>query len=196
MDPRVTEFQCIMPMDNIPSVLRHGILSYEQAGKLAHRSVAMQEVQDRRDLKQVPGGLKLHQYANLYFHARNPMLFKRKDEASSLCVLRVSVRVCDVAGVVFADRNASSDYVRFLHPAQWKFLDFDAIYAMDWRHPNDPVAYYRHRSLKCAEVLVPHAVDRNMLIGAYTVDRAAAERLASLGFSLPVTVDSVLFFRQ
>jgi hypothetical protein len=25
MDPRVTEFQCIMPMANVPSVLRHGI---------------------------------------------------------------------------------------------------------------------------------------------------------------------------
>ncbi len=195
MDPRVTEFQCIMPMDNIPSVLKHGILSHERAAKLAHRSVAMQEVQDRRDIKQVPGGLKLHQYANLYFHARNPMLFKRKDEAESLCVLRVSTKVCEVQGVVLADCNASSDYVRFLHPSQWKFLDFDAIYAMDWRHQGDQIAYYRHRSLKCAEVLVPHSVETSMLVGAYAVGKAAATRLADLGFGLPVVVDSVLFFR-
>lgn len=177
MDPRVTEFQCIMPLDNIPSVLKYGILSYERATKLPHRSVAMQEVQDRRDIKQVPGGLKLHQDANLYFHARNPMLYKRKDEA------------------VFADSNASSDYVRFLHPSQWKFLDFDAIYAMDWRHPGDPIAYYRHRSQKCAEVLVPHCIETGMLVGAYTVNKAAATRLASMAFGLPVAVDSVLFFR-
>ena len=196
MDPRVTEFQCILPMDNIPSVLKHGIWSYERAAKLAHRSVAMQEIQDRRDIKQVPGGLKLHQYANLYFHARNPRLYKRKDEAESLCVLRVSTKVCDLKGVVFADRNAASDYVRFFHPSQWKFLDFDAIYALDWRHQDDPIAYYRHRSLKCAEVLVPHSIEPGMLIGAYTVDKAAATRLASGGFSLPVAIDSVLFFRQ
>lgn len=74
MDARVTEFHCIMPIGNVPSVLEHGILSYELAAKLAHHSVAMPEVQDLRDKKQVPGGLKLHQYANLYFHARNPML--------------------------------------------------------------------------------------------------------------------------
>ena len=195
MDPRVTEFQCILPMDNIPSVLKHGILSYERAARLAHRSVAMPEIQDRRDHKQVPGGLKLHQYANLYFHARNPMLFKRKDEASSLCVLRVSTEVCNIQGVILADSNASSDYVRFLHPSQWKLLDFDAIYAMDWRHPNDPIAYYRHRSRKCAEVLVPHQIEPGLLIGAYVVDHAAATRLAGLGFRLPVAVDSVLFFR-
>lgn len=195
MDPHVIEFQCILPMDNIPSVLKHGILSYERASKLAHRSVAMPEIQDRRDHKQVPGGLKLHQYANLYFHARNPMLFKRKDEAASLCVLRVSTAVCSIQGVVLADSNASSDYVRFLHPSQWNLLDFDAIYAMDWRHPGDPIAYYRHRSQKCAEVLVPHNIEPRFLVGAYVVDNAAASRLASLGFRLPVAVDSVLFFR-
>ena len=40
MDPRVTEFQCIMPMENIPSVLAHGILSHEQASKMAHATVS------------------------------------------------------------------------------------------------------------------------------------------------------------
>ena len=58
MDLRVTELHCIMPMDNIASVLAHGILSYERASKLKHHSVAMQPVQDRRDQKVVPGGLK------------------------------------------------------------------------------------------------------------------------------------------
>lgn len=103
--------------------------------------------------------------------------------------------VCNIRGVILADGNASSDYVRFLHPSQWQLLDFDDIYAMDWRHPGDPIAYYRHRSRKCAEVLVPHCVEPRLLVGAYVVDRAAATRLADLGFRLPVALDSVLFFR-
>ena len=69
MDPRVTEFQCIMPMENIPSVLKHGILSFERSSKVEHHSVALEEAQEKRDAKNVPGGLLLHQYANLYFHA-------------------------------------------------------------------------------------------------------------------------------
>jgi len=170
MDTRVTEFHCIMPIGNVPSVMEHGILSYERAAKLQHHSVAMRAIQDRRDQKQVPGGLRLHQYANLYFHARNPMLYKRQDEVRELCVLRVSTRVCEVQGAVLTDCNASSDYVRFLHPSQWKLLDFDDIYSMDWRHPGDPAAYYRHRSRKCAEVLVPHHVQAQFLTGAYVVD--------------------------
>ena len=195
MDPRVTEFHCIMPITNIGSVMKHGILSYERAAKIVHRSVALQPVQDRRDQKQVPGGLKLHQYANLYFHARNPMLFKRKDDAANLCILRVSTQVLALDGAVISDQNAASDYVRFLHPKQWRLLDFDDIYAMDWRHPNDQIAYWRHRARKCAEVLLPQRVDCQFLDGAYVVDQTASNRLTESGFNLPVTVSPVLFFR-
>ena len=195
MDPRVTEFQCIMPLENIPSVLVHGILSNERAEKLPHRSVAMAEVQDKRDIKQVPGGLRLHQYANLYFHARNPMMFKRKDEASNLCVLRVALTVSNLDGVVFADRNAAGgdSWVRFLHPRQWVLLDFDRIYARDWRDA-DRFAYYDKKRKKCAEVLVPHRVDPQFLAGAYVMDTAVAARLGALGFQLSISVDSDLFF--
>lgn len=195
MDSRVTELHCIMPTANIGSVMEHGILSYERAAKLPHRSVALQPVQDKRDQKQVPGGLKLHQYTNLYFHARNPMMFKRKEEAPSLCVLRISKRVMHLKGTVITDQNAASNYVRFLHPSQWQMLDFDDIYAMDWAHHDDQIAYWRHKARKCAEILVPQRVEPAYLIGAYVVDAAAETRLSGHGFGLPVTVNPVLFFR-
>lgn len=193
MHQRVKELHCIMPMTNIPSVLAHGILSHEHTAQLPHQSVAMEVIQERRDTKHVPGGLKLHQYANLYFHARNPMMFKRKDQAGELCVLRVSTTVCDMPGVVFADCNASSDYVRFLSPAQWILLDFDDIYALDWRHP-DPATYFRQKSRKCAEVLVPNQVEPRFLTGAWVVSQAAATKLRAIGFPLPIEVDPQLFF--
>ena len=196
MDPRVTELHCIMPIANIGSVMTHGILSYERAAKLAHHSVALQPVQERRDQKQVPGGLKLHQYANLYFHARNPMLYKRLAEAKELCVLRVSTEVLTLQGVVITDQNAASNYVRFLAPTQWQQLQWDDIFAMDWNHPEDQIAGWRHKSRECAEVLVPHAVEPQFLSGAYVIDDAASARLRAAGFHLQVVVDPVLFFRQ
>ncbi len=194
VDPRVTELHCIMPIGNLVSVMQRGILSHEHAAKLKHHSVALQPVQDRRDKKLVPGGLKLHQYANLYFHARNPMMFKRRDQASDLCILRVSTMVLSLPGTVISDQNAASDYVRFLHPRQWQALDFDAIYAMDWRHPNDPVAYYRHSSQKCAEVLVPERVEARYVSGACVVDQATKRRVEAFGLSVPLTLNPVLFF--
>lgn len=195
MDPRVTEFHCIMPMANIPSVMRYGVLSYDRAARLKHHSIALQPVQERRDEKQVPSGLKLHQYANLYFHARNPMMYRRLNEADSLCVLRIRKDVLRVDGVVVTDRNAASDYVRFLAPRQWRALPFDEIFAIDWRHPDDRIAYLRHRSQKCAEILVPHKVDPSYIAGAYVVDAEAGKRLKNRGFASGVSVNRVLFFR-
>ena len=76
------------------------------------------------------------------------MMFKRKGQALELCVLQVSTLVMPLPGTVISDQNAASDYVRFLHPRQWQLLDFDAIYAMDWRHPTDQIAQWRHSSQK------------------------------------------------
>ncbi|WP_111267658.1 DUF4433 domain-containing protein [Marilutibacter maris] len=196
MDPRVTELHCIMPMGNISSVLVNGILSYERANTLPHESIAMAPVQERRDQKQVPGGLRLHQYANLYFHARNPMLYKRLGEAPTLAVLRVSTDVLRVRDVVITDCNAASDYARYLAPGQWQLLDFDDIYATDWRHPGNASRYYQHRSRKCAEVLVPHLVDSRFLRGAYVIDVQAEHRLRKVGFNLPIAVNPSFFFAK
>jgi len=90
---------------------------------------------------------------------------------------------------------ASTKYVRFLHPSQWSWLDFDAIYAPDWRHPDNPPAYYRHSAQKCAEALIPGVVPPNYLTGAYVVDEAARNTLQQTGFNLPIAVEPVLFFR-
>ncbi|MEJ7747366.1 MAG: DUF4433 domain-containing protein [Luteimonas sp.] len=193
MDIRVTELQCIMPIGNIPSVLTQGILSHEIAATLKHRSVAMPSMQDRRDIKIVPGGLRLHQYANLYFHARNPMLSVRRHE--EVCVLRVARQVLQIQGTVITDQNAASNYVRFYAPAQANLLDFDDIYARDWRHPGDQIREWQHKSSKCAEVLVPRCVQPDMLLGAYVVDDAALNSLRQTGFVLPIDVDADFFFR-
>jgi hypothetical protein len=196
MDPRVTELHCIMPMANVTSVMEHGILSHERAGKLKHHSIALQPIQDRRDKTQVPGGLKLHQYANLYFHARNPMMYKRLSEADSICVLRVTTKVLKIEGTVITDQNAAaSEYVRFLGPHQWRELSFDDIFSKDWRHPGDAIAYYRHKARMCAEVLVPNRVEPKFIDGIYVVDSAAAKRLAALGCEADISVNRVLFFR-
>lgn len=194
MDPRVTRLHCIMPIVNVPSVLDLGILSYDAAARLRHASVAMQPVQDRRDQKRVPQGLRLHQYANLYFHARNPMLYKRRAEASSLCILAVSLDALQIPNTVITDSNAASDYARFLHPDQWGLINFDDVLAESWNHPDDPRRHFQHKSRKCAEVLVPRRVPPEMVIGAYVVDAPARAGLRGVAPHLPSATDPVLFF--
>ena len=184
-----------MPIENIPFVMQYGILSHECAKKIRHSSVAMTEIQKKRDKIQVPGGLRLHQYANLYFDARNPMMFKRKEKATTLCILKVSVDVLDLADTVITDQNASSGYVRFLSPKNIELLNFDRIYAENWRHA-DQIQYFQNKSAKCAEVLVPHCVEPKLLLGAYVVNNESKNKLKETGFTLPITIAPDLFFHE
>jgi hypothetical protein len=195
MPDRVTELHNIMPIADIPSVLAHGILCHRDAARLAHDDVSMPVIQERRAKVQVPGGLRLHRYANLYFHARNPMLYARQDQVESLCILRISVGVFKIEGTVLTDQNASGKYVRFYAPSALSQLPLTQIYAEDWRHADDQIAEWRHRSQKCAEVLVPHKVTTNYIRGAYVVNAAAKTRLDALGFPRPIDSNSFLFFR-
>ena len=123
------------------------------------------------------------------------MMYKRRARADSLCVLRIERGIAALPGVVLSDQNAASDYVRFLAVSQDHLLNYDDIYAMDWRHPNDQIAQWRHSSRKCAECLVPQRVEPRWLTGAYVVDQRASRRLVEAGFTLPLAIDSDLFFR-
>jgi hypothetical protein len=190
----LTEFQNISLIDNIPSILKVGILSHVEAAKVPHMSVALQPVQDKRDLKRVPGGLALHEYANVYFHARNPMMSLRRNEAHRLCVLRVSAEILNIPGAVVTDQNAVSKYVRFSTPDIVKYMDLNYVFARNWKHPGERIEEWRHSSAKCAEVLIPQRVPPDFILGAYVVDDAAKRRLDGLGFTLPIQIDSDIFF--
>ena len=76
----LSEVHYITPIANLPSILAHGLLPHKSVQSMPHVSVAMAEIQARRRHVRVPGGRPLHEYVNLYFHARNPMMFKRRGE--------------------------------------------------------------------------------------------------------------------
>ncbi|MGB9616904.1 MAG: DarT ssDNA thymidine ADP-ribosyltransferase family protein, partial [Desulfomonilaceae bacterium] len=78
------ELHYITPIANVPSILCMGILSYNQAKREKHQSVAMDDIQDRRARVVVPRGRKLHEYVNLYICARNPMMYKRRGQYRDL----------------------------------------------------------------------------------------------------------------
>ncbi len=190
----VKELHYIAPIQNIPSILQHGLLSHNRAQKLPHQSVAMSEIQKRRESVKIPGGLPLHDYVNLYFHARNPMLYYLKAQHAQLCVLQISPDVLDLPDVVITDGNASSDYTLFLpSPGGLSFLSASGVFAERWTDP-DPIVYLKKKRIKCAEVLVPHKIEVEYIIGAYVSCQASATALHTAGFTKPITVDPHLFF--
>ncbi len=190
----LAEFQNITPIANIASILKHGILSHVQASKLPHSSVALQDVQDKRDVKRIPGGLALHEYANVYFHARNPMMSRRRTEANQLCVLRVSTEILKIPGAVITDQNAVSQYVRFSAPDRLHFMNLDYVFARNWKYPDDQIQEWRHSSAKCAEALIPRAIPPQYLLGAYVLNASSQSQVHAHGFQLPINLDPDIFF--
>lgn len=164
----VKELHFITPLANVPSIVAHGIVSNERAVLIDGAvSIAMQEIQDRRDGVRVPGGLPLHQYANLYFNARNPMMYKRKSMHTQLGVVSVSASVLELPDVVVSDGNGSSDYTRFGSAAEGlRNVSSERTFTRDWTHP-DTYEYYRRKRAVCAEVLVPGSVRPRFIRGIY-----------------------------
>lgn len=188
------ELHYITPIATVPSICELGILSHRRAESVPHKSVAMIELQEVRAVKVVPGGRPLHEYANLYFTARNAMLRKRQDRHAELCILQVSPDVLDLRGVVVSDRNAACAYPRFSPaPEGLSIVDRALTFAESWLDPN-AVEQAKRKAAKCAEVLVPDRVAPKYLIGAYVSCQASLARFSALGVNLPATVNPHLFF--
>lgn len=192
----MAELQYITPIANVSSILDRGILSHRRAQPITHQSIADPKVQDRRSKVRVPGGRPLHEYVNLYISARNPMMFRRRDQNTTLCVLRVNTGVLDLPGVVVTDRNAASDYRRFAPaPIGLAIVDRDLVFAEFWTHPDDQIKQWRHASIKCAEILVPDSVAPEMILGAWVSGEVGQNALAAAAPGLKVAVDRHLFMQ-
>jgi hypothetical protein len=191
----LSELHHITPIANLPSILGHGILCHRRASQVAHESVAMQEIQNRRAQRRVPSGRWLHEYVNLYFNARNPMLYLRRDRHASICVLRIAPSVLDLPGAVIADGHASSNHVRFgPAPAGLERINRELIFAERWTH-EDPIEQLRHKTAMCSEVLIPDRVAPSLILGAYVSCLESFDLVRSFAPGLPVTLNPRLFFR-
>ena len=196
----IQELFYITPIENLESILRHGILSHNRSKKLKVKSVADPDIQARREKVIVPGTKKkLHDFANLYFNPRNPMLFKRKTLHAELCILRVSSNILDEKGVIITDGNASSNRTLFQEP-RWGFASLDAnlIYAKYW-NDEDPILKDKKTWAICAEVLVPDVVDIKYINGIYVSCVESQQKVLQIIGSHPlpnkVLINAVLFFR-
>lgn len=196
MPSRVKEFHSIMPIENIPSVLMHGILSHNLCKKyeIPHKDISLAGIQAKRDGKKVPKVWELHDYANLYFCARNPMMYRRMAEAENLCVLQLDCSISKQNGVVYTDQNVASNYARFLTITEVTTqINFDWVFADNW-NDSDLITKWQKSSAKCAEILVPYQVNPEYIKGAYVVNEKAKANLIKEGFLLPIVVESNMFF--
>lgn len=184
----------ITPIENIPSILKHGILCHNLARKLKPASIAMERVQERRKNRAIPNGGNLHDYANLYINARNPMMYLRRGCHRQICVLAIDKGVLDEQGVVVSDMNAAREIALFSPPDEGlEKLKVEEVFAERWTH-SDPIVQSRHKGIMCAEVLVPNCIHPKFILGAYVSCEESQTGLKSSCPSLKIKLEPHLFF--
>lgn len=188
-------FYNIMPLENIPSVIENGILSFYNVKQYQHTSIALEGVQERREKVRIPNGGKLHSYANVYFCYNNPMMYKRKDIAEDLCILAVNTSIINIDGCIISDQNASTDLVKFYTPEEGiNNINFDLIFAQYW-NVGDYYEQCLRKAIKCAEVLVPDCIPYEYIVSACVLNSEAKKKMLSYGFDKNITIKASPFFR-
>jgi putative nucleotidyltransferase with HDIG domain len=146
-------------IDNLPSVLEHGLLSCteQRARGIAHLSVAEQGIQQRRAVMQVtcgPGGV-VHDYVPFYFCRRSSMLMAvvqaKNVDQQMLVYFSVPIELVERNNVVFTSAAANTiPPPTFLSdPDHLVNLDWEAIDSLKWS-----VSPEAKKQARMAEMLV------------------------------------------
>ena len=193
----VQELFYITLICNVGSILKQGILCHNLARRIKHVTIASKDVQIRRSNRIIQGGGRLHDYANLYFNARNPMMYtdEIKNNHQNLCVLSIHPNVMEKAGVAIADGNAACDFTSFYpYPDGLSKLNFERIYTEIW-NDSDRIKKDENTRLIMAEVLVPERIDPSYILKAYVSCNEAKFKLMDQNFELPVVIKADMFFQ-
>lgn len=200
----ISELHYLASLNNVASILRLGILSHRLVRDELHTDISDPTMQNLRQNKPVAYAGQdrprlLHSYANLFVHGRNSMLKAvcHRYGHPAIAVLQVSTDVLDLPGVVIADQNAASSYARFYSsPDGLRQLSEDYVLARSWGDPEvDRIDYWRRKSQRSAEVLVPDRVDPGCIQGVYVSCQEASDGCATLGLPIAPTIDADLFFQ-
>jgi len=189
----------IVRIDNLPSILERGILSYNECGRagIQHTSFADNDVQARHDRKLIPNtGRYLHDYAPTYLNPRNATLYCRKQQAyfKDLCILVIDGnQLLTLDGTVLSDRNAAADFAAYLAPSEITKLNFNRIYASSWNH-GDILEKERHKTEMQAEILVPDRISPHLILGVLVQSEDEIMQIKAMGIGLEAVVNKGKFF--
>lgn len=190
-------FYYIAPIDNVRSILKNGILSYNQAKNLSHVSLAMKDVQQRRSNKMIIPGLGVHDCVNLYLNPRNTTLYKLmvNDKLDEIAILVVSTDVLNSGKrAFFSTGNAASKDVKFFEESKALYnLQWDIIMGDSWQSDDTEEMRVR-RSIMCAELLISEKVAPEYIRKILVPRHSSRIKLQKLQVQLPIEIDMYTFF--
>ncbi len=155
-------------IDNVPSILEHGILCYNKIRFIEHKNISDFHVQRWRDRRPVEGYRTIHDYVPLYFATHTPMQYvitHHKDSSyyiNDVFLAFIEVdpfKVFQIPGVVFTDGNSACRETQF-------FKNINDLEQIDWNIIKKKKCISReYKRKKSAEVLIPDSVSVDYFLG-------------------------------
>jgi len=195
--PEIDCLYYITHIDNLPSILKHGIQSHNAIEKsgIDFKAVYDPEIMVRRKSKSTPNGRTLWDFANVYFQPRNPMLYRVINEIKrdEIAVLGLQPSVLRIPGIYITDGNAANDPTSFYTPnvglkiilRMWDTID------NEWWNSADG-----SKRKIMAECLIPQSIPptyiHSIFVAKHEIADLVKRNIAPLG--IPVIPQSKMFF--
>ncbi len=183
--------------DNVPSMLRHGILSHASVleREVSYRAIYDSEIVSNRQEKLAPDGQSLWQFANVYFQARNPMMYRVAHEKgkNDLAVIGLNSSVLSLPGVFITDGNAANTGTNFYYQREGMaaLTEIWDIVNGEWWNSMDG-----SKRKIMAGCLIPSNIPPEYIHSIYVANQKIADDLRlTIGTSrVPVVPEPNLFF--
>ena len=189
-------FYHITHLSNLESIVRRGLYSHDQVRrrKIPASVVYDRDIVARRGYIPTDTRNSLHEYVNLYFNPRNPMMYRVK--VYDLAVVQVNLGVLNRKGVWLADGNAAANATA-IHPVETSKLAQlrQQVDRESWNDPDETIKKENGRKMM-AECLVPVHVAPAMIEAVHVVDRRNADRVMQWlsGTGIRLIVNPHMFF--
>lgn len=191
----------IAPMENLPSILREGILSHAEVQRRGIQYIPIYDasIVESRQRIITPDGRSLWDFANLYFQPRNAMLYRVVSErkARGIVVLALKREVLDIASFISIGNAASPLSVILPKEEGLKQLrekEIQEVLQREWWAQEDG-----SKRLMMSECLVPERIPPDYIHTIYVADHEAADQvrviLGPLAERIPVVPEPPMFFR-
>lgn len=196
---QIKELYYITHIDNVPSILKQGILSHEQitAQHIPYTPIYNKEIVANRHNITTSDGRNLWCFANVYFQPRNPMLYRVLHEKlpNDVAVLAVRNTILDRPDIFVSDGNAAHSSSEIFQVAELRKKVFVQILRntvnVDWWNE----AGGSKRKIM-AECLVPDVISPDQIDSIYVAGRSTKDKLeaAIAPSSLPIIAEPRMFF--
>ncbi len=191
-------FYYIAHKDTLKSILEKGILSRNKAdsiwvkiGLKKTKSIHDDDIIKVRKDKKFKGR-SLWEYANVYFQARNPMLYRVIQEygVENIIVLQIKSDIIHGKNVGITDGNAASSSTKFFEDVSEELKNLSSdIFEKEYWNASD-------KRKRMAELLVYNYIPREKIIGIYVANERAADEVRKLYPSANVVPNPDMFFRH